>query len=689
MATRTPPPRIPPRVPRRPDRTILGAPARGGRLPPDPTPTPALVSEEPEPYVRVNWAERRSQFVDPLPWVEDFGLRQFTTEVRNLRGGNARPHGGEGEAHWDGINRGDVAVATHRGGRASQEDGVFARPEVGLYVVADGMGGHGNGEGASAAFLDTLELGTDFGGFDHIGGSLEGDAIPDTIPNRLQRMARLAGERIRALPREMLEKAPGTAVAGAWIEENVLHTFSCGDSLTLVVRGGHVVFCTVPKSFVQTAVSMGSAVAGEVGWTHRKQLNLIGGAVGYDEPNDNHFDIQQFTLQPGDVVMGVTDGYANWLNLHAVPTRREAGRWVFDANFDAATQYPSGNNPFDQITQVVGDGTDSAQTILMKLEDGLDQYNRSYDPHADNNSAFVTRFFPPRPQIDMSGVEHPDGVKSRRDIAYFEEQRDEAALDGRQEEADYYQYHIWEIEDRRARNSDLPLPVRDSAERKQVSINRWRFERSQAQAERDYAVTLFRDAAARQAWMAGCTQLQDIHRADQLIAMADVNIALHEHRLAPGLELDWGEGDQRVHIQIAQVHPATHPEFPDFVVATLTKPDGSPPARMAIAREQFFRRFPPHELQYTPQVPFAVTSLVNRANAQIEIIRNRYRTDNVNGKLEARAFTGRSRVYHERWRDLMQQNVQPTYDETAGVFLEWAEDMQQVINNIEALGKTI
>ena len=50
-----------------------------------------------------------------------------------------------------------AAERSHVGAvRKVNEDGMVSRPEIGLFAVADGMGGHGSGDVASAKVAATL-----------------------------------------------------------------------------------------------------------------------------------------------------------------------------------------------------------------------------------------------------------------------------------------------------------------------------------------------------------------------------------------------------------------------------------------------------------------------------------------------------------------------------------------------------
>jgi serine/threonine protein phosphatase PrpC len=52
----------------------------------------------------------------------------------------------------------DYVVRTHTGRRSRNEDAVLARPEKGLWAVADGMGGHEHGDLASALLVEALDV---------------------------------------------------------------------------------------------------------------------------------------------------------------------------------------------------------------------------------------------------------------------------------------------------------------------------------------------------------------------------------------------------------------------------------------------------------------------------------------------------------------------------------------------------
>src|SRR5512143_390412 len=127
------------------------------------------------------------------------------------------------------ISSGKTDVGRRRSGN---EDcfGVFE--ELGLYVVADGMGGHAAGEVASKTAVDTLrEFREATAGTNDITWPVPvepGKGIPE---NRLVAGIKLANRAVFALSRSRPElRGMGTTVVAALYDSGVLHVAHVGDS---------------------------------------------------------------------------------------------------------------------------------------------------------------------------------------------------------------------------------------------------------------------------------------------------------------------------------------------------------------------------------------------------------------------------------------------------------------------------
>ncbi len=159
------------------------------------------------------------------------------------------------------------SAASHQGAvRTRNEDMVVHRPDLGLWAVADGAGGHGAGDVASQAVAAALE----------------------SIPPGLSAAEILAQVRLRlaavheSLQREAESRGPNTIIATTVVV--VLARgghFAClwaGDSRAYLLRGGAMERVSRDHSLVQQLVDEGS-LAAEDAESH-PQANVILRAVG-------------------------------------------------------------------------------------------------------------------------------------------------------------------------------------------------------------------------------------------------------------------------------------------------------------------------------------------------------------------------------------------------------------------------
>ena len=144
-----------------------------------------------------------------------------------------------------------VFQLSRRGGREKNEDrmGYCYTREAGLFVLADGMGGHPDGEVAAQIALQTLS------------SLFQRDAKPQlaTPQTFLASSLMAAHHRIirYASERGMLDTPRTTLVAGL-VQSGELHWLHCGDSRLYVVRGGQLLSRTRDHSYSEAQSNAGA-----------------------------------------------------------------------------------------------------------------------------------------------------------------------------------------------------------------------------------------------------------------------------------------------------------------------------------------------------------------------------------------------------------------------------------------------
>lgn len=176
--------------------------------------------------------------------------------------------------------------------RKVNEDSVLERPELGLWAVADGMGGHEAGDVASAKVVEALR---------NLPASASLDAFVERAIAELQRVNR---ELIALAMTNAMHGTIGTTVVGLAIANGEFRYFWAGDSRGYRMRDGQIQQLTRDHSVVQGLVDAGMLDPGQA--QDHPNANLITRAVGVAE--DLKVDMVGGEVAAGDQFLLATDG---------------------------------------------------------------------------------------------------------------------------------------------------------------------------------------------------------------------------------------------------------------------------------------------------------------------------------------------------------------------------------------------
>jgi serine/threonine-protein phosphatase Stp1 len=180
--------------------------------------------------------------------------------------------------------------------RTNNEDSYVSRPEIGLWMVADGAGGHEHGELASQMLADALEATDGVAGSDLIAEIRARVASThQALRNRAEAEADNAGHAVTIASTIVVFLASGAHYACLW----------AGDSRIYRLRGGELVQLTRDHSLVQALVDKG-AISPEQAERH-PHANIITRAIGADGP-EPELDKVTDRAEPGDRFLLCTDG---------------------------------------------------------------------------------------------------------------------------------------------------------------------------------------------------------------------------------------------------------------------------------------------------------------------------------------------------------------------------------------------
>lgn len=185
----------------------------------------------------------------------------------------------------------DSAARTHEGRvRKNNEDSFCAQPQRGVWAVADGMGGHENGEWASAEIAQAIEALPDTASFEDGCQAIAG-AIHDAN-GRIWAEAQLRGIQM------------GSTVVALMVRDQHFAVLWVGDSRAYLLRHGTLYQLSRDHSQVQEMIDRG-LLEPDAAESH-PMSHVLARAVGVMESVE--VDVIADELEAGDVFLLCSDG---------------------------------------------------------------------------------------------------------------------------------------------------------------------------------------------------------------------------------------------------------------------------------------------------------------------------------------------------------------------------------------------
>lgn len=201
------------------------------------------------------------------------------------------------------------AVASDRGRvRENNEDAFIADPALGIFAVADGMGGHAAGEVASHMAVDSLQEAIRWAGKEKNHFSEEHTAVLCSPANVLINGIRLANQKIHKSSLEKIEyKGMGTTLVAVYFFNSSSIVAHVGDSRLYRLRGQTIEQMTEDHSLVWEQYKQGLIAKEALSSSPYK--NIVTRALGLHPTLDA--DVKELAIQAGDFLILCSDGLSD------------------------------------------------------------------------------------------------------------------------------------------------------------------------------------------------------------------------------------------------------------------------------------------------------------------------------------------------------------------------------------------
>lgn len=223
--------------------------------------------------------------------------------------------------------------------RKANEDSLYLSPLHGIYVVADGMGGHASGEVASKMAVENLGR-----FFEETARDRERtwpfkmDKARSYEENRLGIGVKLSNKLIyERAQKDMRQKGMGTTVVAISVMDDVAYIAHVGDSRVYRLRNGEFVPMTEDHSLLNDYMKIKPLTPEEIANFPHK--NVIVRALGMKHTVE--VDLRREEIKPGDLFLLCSDGLcglvpddqmANIVEAHRSDLDRTCQKLIDEAN---------------------------------------------------------------------------------------------------------------------------------------------------------------------------------------------------------------------------------------------------------------------------------------------------------------------------------------------------------------------
>ena len=207
--------------------------------------------------------------------------------------------------------------ASHPGRRTSNEDALLVDPALGLFIVADGMGGHNAGEVAARLAIDAI---SQFVTLSQSSTDLTWPyGIDPTISinaNRIRNAVRLANGRVLDAAESRTDySGMGTTVVVALVEDGRVSFAGVGDSRVYLCRDVHIEQLTQDDSWLAAVLAREPGLT-ETALAQHPMRHVLTSVVGArDDSEPKVFDRP---IDAGDILLLCTDGLHGAVSMEEI-----------------------------------------------------------------------------------------------------------------------------------------------------------------------------------------------------------------------------------------------------------------------------------------------------------------------------------------------------------------------------------